>query len=64
MSANPAVASSPVDAILQQIQGRLGPTQSRHAQASPSHFFRPGCEAERPAPPAGQRAGTAPAFVA
>jgi glutamate dehydrogenase len=40
MSANPAVASSPVDAILQQIQSRLGATQSREAQAFAGHFFR------------------------
>src|ERR1700733_12653223 len=40
MSASPAVASSPVDAILQQIQSRLGPTQSREAQVFASHFFR------------------------
>jgi glutamate dehydrogenase len=40
MSASPAVASSPVDAILQQIQSRLGATQSREALAFASHFFR------------------------
>jgi glutamate dehydrogenase len=40
MSANPLPATSAADAILQQIQARLGAAQSRDAQVFASHFLR------------------------
>jgi glutamate dehydrogenase len=40
MSANPIAATPAADAILQQIQARLGAAQSRDAQVFASHFLR------------------------
>ncbi len=40
MNAKPLVATTVTDTVVQQIQARLGPAQSKQAQAFASHFFR------------------------